>query len=533
MRFSPPVDHDRMLVLYSQESNRPRVRGVLHHVGRTCFMNQTPLHLVILGASGDLTARKLIPSLYRLWIKKRLPEHLKIVGVSRTPLGIDGFRDRMAEAVKQFAAREWSESAWNEFAVRLFYAQGDAAADAGLVNLKAFLAESEGPNGSGDRLFYFSVMPELYAPILARLDAAGLTTGAPAGGESPWRRIVIEKPFGKDLDSARKLNKAIRDYLREDQIYRIDHYLAKETVQNVMVFRFANTLFEPLWNHNYIDNVQITVAESVTVGNRGDYYDRAGVLRDMFQNHLLQVLAVTAMEAPSRYTADLLRNEKVKALDAVTVFDDADARNLLATGQYKGYSAEKGVAPGSRTPTYAALKLQIDNWRWRGVPFYLRSGKGLKSRASEILIQFRCPPHLMFPLPPGASLQCNRLAICIQPQEGIHLNFQTKVPDQEKMVLDPVDMEFSYKKAFSSLSIPESYERLLLDALLGDASLFMRSDEIERSWAIMDPFIRASEDTHLPMPEEYDVGSGGPISGDALLKSQGHDWVGLYADRTI
>lgn len=495
-------------------------------------MSQLPLHLIILGASGDLTARKLVPSLFRLWVKKRLPDKLKVVGVSRTPLGNDGFRARMADAAKQFASKEWSESSWSEFAQRLYYAQGDAAGDGGLVNLKSFLAESEGASGIGNRLFYFSVMPELYAPILGRLDAAGLTTGAPAGGESPWRRIVIEKPFGKDLESARKLNKAISDYLREDQIYRIDHYLAKETVQNVMVFRFANTLFEPLWNHNYIDHVQITVAESVTVGNRGDYYDRAGVLRDMFQNHLLQILAVTAMEAPARYSADLLRNEKVKALDAVTVFDDDKARDYLATGQYKGYSGEKGVAQGSRTPTYAALRLQIDNWRWRGVPFYLRSGKGLKSRASEILIQFRCPPHLMFPLPQGTELQCNRLAICIQPQEGIHLNFQTKVPDQEKMVLDPVDMEFSYKKAFSGLSIPESYERLLLDALLGDASLFMRSDEIERSWAIMDPFIRASENPALAMPEGYEVGSTGPSSADKLIKEGGHEWIGLYADRS-
>lgn len=495
-------------------------------------MNQLPLHLIILGASGDLTARKLVPSLFRLWLKKRLPDQLKVIGVSRTPLGIEGFRTRMASAVKQFASKEWSEPTWNEFAQRLFYAQGDAAADGGLENLKGFLAENENSLGIGNRLFYFSVMPELYAPILARLDAAGLTKGAPVNGESPWRRIVIEKPFGKNLDSARILNKAISDYLREDQIYRIDHYLAKETVQNVMVFRFANTLFEPLWNHNYIDHVQITVAESVTVGSRGDYYDRAGVLRDMFQNHLLQILAVTAMEAPARYTADLLRNEKVKALDAVTVFEDAKARKYLATGQYRGYSSENGVAHGSRTPTYAALKLQIDNWRWRGVPFYLRSGKGLKSRASEILIQFRCPPHLMFPLPQGAELQCNRLAICIQPQEGIHLNFQTKVPDQEKLVLDPVDMEFSYKKAFSGLSIPESYERLLLDALLGDASLFMRSDEIERSWAVMDPFIRASEDPELAMPETYEVGSIGPNSANDLIKENGHDWIGLYADRS-
>ena len=320
-------------------------------------------------------------------------------------------------------------------------------------------------------------------------------------------------------------------YLREDQIYRIDHYLAKENVQNLLVFRFANTIFEPLWNHSYIDHVQLTVAESVLVGNRGDYYDQAGVIRDMFQNHLLQVLTVMTMEAPSKYSADLLRNEKVKVLEAITIPTVEEASNQIALGQYQGYLEEKGVPKNSKTPTFASIKLDIDNWRWRGVPFYLRSGKGMRNRASEILIQFRCPPHLMFPLPPGSSLQCNRLAVCIQPDEGIHLNFQTKVPDQEKLVLKPADMEFTYGKAYSSFSIPESYERLLLDAILGDASLFMRSDEIERSWAIMDPFIQAYEQANGIFPQSYPIGSMGPENSEALLAKTGREWIPLYAER--
>jgi glucose-6-phosphate 1-dehydrogenase len=480
----------------------------------------TPLTLVIFGASGDLTARKLIPSLYRLDRKGRLPEELRVVGVSRSPFSDDAYRDKLRAALREFQAKEYDAAAWDAFARRLHYVAGDATTQGGLDHLKAWLAEHAGSDG-GRQLYYLAVSPDLYPKIVAGLGAAGL-----AEEKGGWRRVVIEKPFGHDLASARALNRTIRAHFDESQVYRIDHYLGKDTVQNVLVFRFANTLFEPVWNHNYIDSVQITVAESVLVGSRGDYYDRSGVLRDMFQNHLLQVLTMVAMEAPAKFTAEQLRNEKVKVLDAVTVSDVEGACGRVVTGQYAGYRSEKGVRPDSKTPTYAAIKLGVNNWRWQGVPFYLRSGKGLDSRLSEVVIQFLCPPHLMFPLPPGQTLQCNRLAICIQPDEGIHINFQTKVPD-EAMTLRPADLEFRFKNAYPDRPIPEAYERLLLDAINGEAHLFMRSDEIERAWEIMDPIIAAAERPDAPAPQEYAVGSSGPKCADEFLARDGRSWLSL------
>ncbi|MBY0233114.1 MAG: glucose-6-phosphate dehydrogenase, partial [Gemmataceae bacterium] len=399
------------------------------------------------------------------------------------------------------------------FARRLRYVAADATAPGGAKPLADELARIEG--GEARRLFYFSVAPELYEPLAAALEESRL---AEERSPQAWRRLVIEKPFGKDAASARKLNGAILKRFREEQVFRIDHYLGKETVQNTLAFRFANTLFEPLWNSTYIDHVQITAAETVKVGKRAGYYDKSGVLRDMFQNHLLQVLAIAAMEGPSRFAAGPLRDEKKKLLDAVALPTGDD----LATAQYEGYRQEEGVAPGSRTPTYAALKLSIDNWRWRGVPFYLRSGKALNKRFSEVAIQFRCPPHLMFPLPPGTTLQCNRLSILLQPDEGIRINFQSKVPDTERFELRPTGLDFRYKEAYPEAPIPEAYERLLLDALNGDAALFMRSDEIERAWEIIDPVVQASEERE---PETYAAGSDGPKGADALLAKDGKAWM--------
>jgi glucose-6-phosphate 1-dehydrogenase len=479
-----------------------------------------PLTIVIVGATGDLTSRKLVPALFALAGKGRLPAETRIVGVARSPMDDAAFRGKMREAIQGNVGKEWSKTRWDDFERRLYYVSGDATRAEGLSALQSWLGKLEGTAG-GNRLYYLAVAPDRYGEIATRLGEAGMNQE-----EGGWKRLVIEKPFGRDLASCRILNQTIRGHFREEQIYRIDHYLGKDTVQNLLVFRFANTLFEPVWNHQYIDHVQISVAETVPVGRRGDYYDKAGVLRDMFQNHLLQLLTLVAMEAPARYSADPLRNEKVKVLDSVHIPTLAEARGLVCTGQYAGYHSEPGVALKSKTPTYAAVRLEIDNWRWRGVPFYLRSGKALARRSSEIVIQFLCPPHLMFPLPPGATLQCNRLTMEIQPNEGIHLNFQTKVPDQG-MGLKPADLKFHYSDAYPGVVIPEAYERLLQDALAGDAALFMRSDEIERAWEIVDPLLAATEAADAPMPLEYALGSQGPACADAFLEQDGRKWLPL------
>lgn len=478
-----------------------------------------PATITIFGASGDLTSRKLIPALFRLDSMGLLPEDAQVVGTSRTNFTSESFRQQLEPKVREAvvsAGENWYPGTWNRFARRLHYVAGDASEAEGVKSLGEWFARHEGPNG-GDRLYYFSVAPELYTKIAGRLSEAGFTKE-----EGGFRRLVVEKPFGRDLETAREVNEQLHQSFRENQIYRIDHYLGKDTVQNILVFRLANSMFEPLWNRRYIDHIQITAAEKVPVGKRAGYYDTSGVLRDMFQSHLLQVMTLVAMEPPSRFTADRLRNEKAKVLDSVVIPTDEQACNCVALGQYDGYLNEPGVPAGSRTPTYAAVKLQIENWRWKGVPFYLRSGKALRARYSEVTIQFRDPPFRLFPQPPGHEPEANRLTIILQPNEGIKLSFQTKVPAIEGTSLKSRDLFFDYKSAFGVL--PEAYERLLLDALQGDASLFMRGDEIERSWEIADPIIRATESANAPAPSSYAVGSDGPIIADEMLARDGRKW---------
>lgn len=473
-----------------------------------------PATVVIFGASGDLTQRKLVPALHSLNCEGLLPVPTQVLGVARSPLSDQELQDRTFEGVSSYARlKPQICNLWSNFKDRISYLAGDYGEEQTYRNLSAALDRIKRENGTGDNcLFYLATPPNLYPLIIEQLGRAGLNRG-----QDGWRRIVIEKPFGFDLESARTLNSQVHSVFDERQVYRIDHYLGKETVQNIMTLRFANAIFEPLWNRNYIDHVQITVAEKVGVGHRAGYYDKAGVLRDMFQNHLLQLLTLTTMEPSSLFEADALRDEKVKVLRAVR----AGTENVR--GQYEGYRSEHGVDPQSRTPTYAAIQLYIDNWRWQGVPFYLRSGKNMKLKTSEIAIQFKRVPHLMFPAGQAPRLTPNILSLCIQPDEGVHLRFETKQPGAG-MKTRSVDMDFHYEEDFGGNVLPEAYERLLLDAMQGDASLFARADEIELSWSLIDEILTSWQAEDAPALGMYPQGSWGPEEADQLLSRHGWRW---------
>lgn len=475
--------------------------------------------IVIFGASGDLTRRKLIPAFFDLHLKKRLPAAFRIVGVSRSLMSDDEFRDRLKLSCEEFARFTFDPVKWEHFISHITYHAGDLTKLDDMRELDVALSSVEG-EGPSDRMYYLSIAPRLYESALANLGEAGMVDESHG-----WRRVVIEKPFGHDLPSAKTLNEAVHRVLKESQIYRIDHFLGKETVQNIMVFRFANSLFEPVWNRNYIDHVQITAAESVDVGHRADYYDGVGVVRDMMQNHMLQLLALVAAEPPASFEADALRNEKVKVLRAIRVMDPNDVAKHTVRGQYRSYRDAEGVDPHSQTATYAAIRFYIDNWRWQGVPFYLRSGKALAKKFTEITFHFKEPPHLMFPMPADASIVKNSLSICIQPDEGINFSFQAKVPDTAAG-MRTVNMTFHYDNAFGPQAIPEAYERLLLDVLKGDASLFSRGDSIELAWRLIDPILEGwNSEQSSPMAFFYETGSWGPVEADRLLMRDGVSWT--------
>jgi glucose-6-phosphate 1-dehydrogenase len=483
--------------------------------------------LIIFGATGDLSYRKLLPALYNLAHEGALPERFELIGVARSEYSDEEFRQTARESIERFSRRKPDDGVLAGLLEDLRYIPGSFDEDRVYSEIASAVADFEGRAGHAlNRVFYMSTAPTFFPVIAEKIGAAGLHRS-----QDSATRLVIEKPFGYDLASAQELNAQLLSVFDESQIFRIDHYLGKETVQNLMAFRFANTLFEPVWNRNFIDRVEITAAEDIGIGSRADYYDRAGALRDLVQNHMLQLLSLLTMEPPSSFDADHVRDEKVKVLEAIMAPEPGEIEQATLRAQYgpgtvggkevPGYRQEEGVPEDSRTETYAALRLHVSNWRWAGVPFYLRTGKRLTRRVTEIVVTLKPVPHVAFQSTGSVGVQQNQIVLTVQPDEGVSVSVGAKIPGS-RMRIRPVFMEFRYGTAFLSES-PEAYERLILDAMRGDATLFTRNDEIEALWAIIDPILTGwAEDTTSPIAQ-YAAGSSGPEEANRLLEHSG-EW---------
>ncbi len=513
-----------------RKRSAPKATGNALREGLRLERMPDPAIFVLFGGTGDLAHRKVVPALFQLWRTNLLPHELAIVAIGRRPYTDELFRGELRASLEQFSRVLPIETAvWDDFAARISYHRGNFGDQALYDGLSDRLDEIDRTHGTrGNRLYYLATQPSAFAEIIAGLGRAGLDHEHHGEG---WRRIVIEKPFGRDTTSAIRLNREVGKVFRESQVYRIDHYLGKETVRNILVFRFGNGIFEPIWHRRYVDHVQITVAESIGVEKRGSFYEEAGASRDFLQNHLMQLLALVAMEPPATFDADALRDEKVKVLRAIEPMSREEVAANVVRGQYgagwvagepvAGYREEPEVDPDSETETYVAARFEIDNWRWAGVPFYLRAGKRLPKRATEIAIQFKEVPHALFK-ESHADPEANLLALRIQPDEGILLRFAAKVPGLGVDVRS-VNMDFTYGSAFS-VDSPDAYETLILDALLGDAALFTRADEVEKAWSIVTPIIEAWAEAPPPDFPNYEAGSWGPAAAEPLLAADGRRW---------
>ena len=490
-----------------------------------------PCTVVIFGASGDLTARKLMPALYHLAKGNLLPSQYRIIGFARREKTNDQWREELKEGIMKYSkSKVIADNVWIEFSKNVYYCQGDIDDITAYNKLKDIIQSVENPALRENRLFYLAISPSQFVSVTRHLNQTGLLTRQEPEGY--WQRLVVEKPFGHDLKSAEAINQQLTEYLREKQIFRIDHYLGKETVQNIMMFRFSNAIFEPLWNRQHIDHVQITVSETLGVGSRGGYYEEAGALRDCLQNHLLIVMALIGMEPPVSLESESIRDEMAKLLKTIRLILPVQAPLFGARGQYTAgtvnnqmriaYRQEQKVDPLSKVETYAALRLFVDNWRWSGTPFYLRTGKSMALSASEIRVQFRPTPHVLFAAQCGPKLDVNSITLRLQPQEGITLRFNGKIPGSN-MQIRPVRMQFSYESEFGAYT-PEAYERLLLDAMVGDSTLFIRRDLAEIAWQIVDPFLEYWSTEPLTEDEFYPAGSWGPNSAELLMSRYGHAW---------